>query len=112
MCLYSTRLPYYAVALPVKAYYIAQVKETIAKLMAAVRALPPLSMAAINATARLALPQIGCCNPKCDRQAARPQYQASEPPRNFHHSMTAPCLQIFTQGHECACIACGFSRGS
>ena len=82
--------------LPVTAYYIAQVKETITKLMAAVRALPPLSMVAINATARLALPQIGCCNPGCDRQAARPQYQASQPASAIsHHSLTAPCLHEF-----------------
>ena len=33
-------------------------------VMAAVRALPPLSMEAVNAAARLELPQIGCSNPR------------------------------------------------
>ena len=37
----------------------------VAELMAAVRALPPLSMEAKGAAARLALPQIGCSNPRC-----------------------------------------------
>ena len=36
--------------------------------MAAVRALPPLSIEAVGAAARLALPQIGCSNPECVRQ--------------------------------------------
>ena len=40
-----------------------QLKPAVAELMAAVRALPPLSMEALGAAARLSLPQIGCSNP-------------------------------------------------
>ena len=43
-----------------------QLKAAVAELMAAVRALPPLSMEAVNAAARLALPQVGYSNPRCD----------------------------------------------
>ena len=39
-----------------------QLRPAIAELMAAVRALPPLSMETVGAAARLALPQIGCSN--------------------------------------------------
>ena len=46
-----------------------QLRTAVAELMAAVRALPPLSMDAVGAAARLALPQIGCSNP---RRAFRP----------------------------------------
>ena len=42
-----------------------QLKPAVAELMAAVRALPPLSMEALGAAARLSLPQIGCSNPGC-----------------------------------------------
>ena len=39
-----------------------QLRPAVADLMAAVRALPPLSMETVGAAARLALPQIGCSN--------------------------------------------------
>ena len=42
-----------------------QLRPAVAELMDAVRALPPLSMEAVGAAARLALPQIGCSNPGC-----------------------------------------------
>ena len=42
-----------------------QLRPAVAELMAALRALPPLSMEAVGAAARLALPQIGCSNPGC-----------------------------------------------
>lgn len=45
---------------------MAQLRSAVVGLMAAVRALPPLSMDAIGAAARLALLQIGCSNPRCD----------------------------------------------
>ena len=41
-----------------------QLKPAVTNLMAAVRALPPMSMDAVNAAAWLALPQIGCSNPR------------------------------------------------
>ena len=43
----------------------AQLRPAVAQLMAAVRSLPPLSMKTLKAAARLALPQIGCSNPRC-----------------------------------------------
>lgn len=45
--------------------WVVQLRAAVAELMAAVRAMPPLSMEAVNVTARLALPQIGCSNLKC-----------------------------------------------
>ena len=39
-------------------------KVMVAAVMAAVRALPILSMDAISHAARLALPQVGCSNPR------------------------------------------------
>ena len=48
----------------------AQLKPVVAQLMADVRGLPPLSLAAVGAAARLALPQIGCSNPRWAGMAA------------------------------------------
>ena len=47
-----------------RALWHVQLRPAVAELMAAVRALPPLSMEALGAAARLALPQIGCSNPR------------------------------------------------
>jgi len=41
---------------------VLQLRTEVAVVMAAVRALPPMSMDAVGAAARLALPQIGCSN--------------------------------------------------
>ena len=41
---------------------VLQLRAEVAVVMAAVRALPPMSMDAVGAAARLALPQIGCSN--------------------------------------------------
>ena len=41
---------------------VLQLRTRVAAVMAAVRALPPMSMDAVGAAARLALPQIGCSN--------------------------------------------------
>ena len=48
----------------------AQLRPVVAQLMADVRALPPLSLAEVGAAARLALPQIGCSNPRWAGMAA------------------------------------------